>query len=271
MQEFNIRARAFLSRLSNPIIFLLSVSGIYSIFLALDFINIHLTIVPHDSDPYNVHGVADYELFKRQAEGITRGQLLYRDVYADSPPFIIYLLAVPYLVNQVTGIHLATCYKAYYSLFTILTSLSAMSIYKQYNDETVAALLGLCLAFHLFTLVFTFWSASDEIIAAFFVVLAVLFLERKNYLIAAALTGLAFQTKFYPVLIGIHVFKHAQGILSKVKVFVIGGIFAILPFIPFYVIKPGFHSVFIKRFASRFPAHGTGLFAGKWLPASRKS
>ena len=39
------------------------------------------------------------------------------------------------------------------------------------------------------------------------------------------------------------------------------GIIAILPFIPFLMTDPGFYAVFLNRFAGRFPAHGTGIFA----------
>jgi len=251
----------YLRILTRPGYFTIAVAVIYLLILVIDFININMGFIPYDTDIGNVNGVADFEIFRGQARIILDGGFVYHDANADSPPLMIYLLTVPYIIHLISGLRIETCYKGYYAAFAVLISVMALEVYKRHNREITAVILGIFTAFHPFMLVFTFWSASDELIATFIVISAVYFLERKNYQAAAVLAGLAFQTKYYPAIIGIYVLARAKGLLLQLKVIMLAGITAVTPFIPFLLIEPEFYRRILGRFAGMFDAYGTGLFA----------
>ncbi|HUT27283.1 MAG TPA: glycosyltransferase 87 family protein [Methanomassiliicoccales archaeon] len=138
----------------------------------------------------------DLDVYRERAQTILDGNLLYRDVHTETPPFINYLLVVPQLLG---GAEHDWVWSIYFSLFAfLLASLIYLSL-RQY-DELKAYLAGGVVLLSPFTLVES-GTGEDESIVAFIFILAVvlMLLQRRNQ--ASVAIGVGIWTKMFPVLL----------------------------------------------------------------------
>ncbi|MEM2944427.1 MAG: hypothetical protein QW087_06795 [Methanomassiliicoccales archaeon] len=174
----------------------------------------------------------DVPYYRERTQLVLDGGWLYRDLWCESPPLIVYLMIPPQLFGGDDWV-----YEVYFSLFQIITALSFYFGLRKWDDFKAFCTALLFYAVPYETVEATF-GIQDEPVIVFFFVISLLFALNGRLKLATALMVIGIWTKVFTALLYPGLFLKAKNWRERfIQLTIIIGI-SISISLPFLIVAP---------------------------------
>ncbi len=137
----------------------------------------------------------DLHFYQERGQAILDGQILYKDLYVESPPLINYLFVIPQFFGGAAWI-----YQVFFSAFPLMQALITYAALRKWNDNC-AFILALFALLSPYSVLDATWGIQDEPIVTFFYTLPVILMLYGLTKSSTIIDTIAFWVKGLPIII----------------------------------------------------------------------
>jgi len=178
-------------------------------------LTVHTTLAAYSTTiDYSAHKVDDYRLYMARTSTILHGGILYRDVYTEPPPGIVYILLIPAIFGNTP-----VSYMTFFTFLNTLTALILFYITKRGGEED-ALLLSLLFLTNPVVFLTATTAHQDEAVVGFIFIVGLYLILRGRYRLASLETSFGFWTKMWTAFLIPYIILRKESLLRERLVYV---------------------------------------------------